>query len=296
MEPDTTTIVYIVAEILLSIEISISNALVLWVYFRSNQVRTPTNAFIFSLALADFLAGSIGIPVTVFSVVDYRYLVYVIFFATIVLPTLLIVFCYASIYSRIRYEEKQIKCLLRASERQRRIHNRRKLIRILLILVITYAVCWYPLYLINTVDLYFPQYHSTKEMTLFSVVLSHFGCAINPIIYAYGMPGFKQALRKFFHIGDTVGMTTMSMTNNRQSTVGNCSCLMKGNSLTEKERRKASRTASYIQPPRKKSHVRFENIRKISEPPTMSTSHTDVYMSPIRVTKINGFERREYVC
>uniref|UniRef100_A0AC34FS12 G-protein coupled receptors family 1 profile domain-containing protein n=1 Tax=Panagrolaimus sp. ES5 TaxID=591445 RepID=A0AC34FS12_9BILA len=228
-------------------------------------------------------------------VVDYRYLVYVIFFATIVIPSLLIVFCYASIYSRIRYEEKQIKCLLRASERQRRIHNRRKLIRILLILVITYAVCWYPLYLINTVDLYFPQYHSTKEMTLFSVVLSHFGCAVNPIIYAYGMPGFKQALRKFFHIGDTVGMTTMSMTN-RQSTIGNCSCLMKPHSLAEKERRKASRTASYIQPPRKKSHVRFENIRKISEPPTMSTSHTDVYMSPIRVTKINGFERREYIC
>ncbi|KAE9549706.1 hypothetical protein FO519_007082 [Halicephalobus sp. NKZ332] len=277
-------------------EIAFSNLLVIWVYLRSHQIRTPTNSFIFSLALVDFLAGSVGIPITVFtvltraphsfmsclavhiimcvfctisifhllaiaidkyiticcrcqvfhqgsrhgrtmvlvimawmfgtgiatlplfnafgfasntvdnwtgechftSVVDYRYLIYVIFFGTIIIPSLIIVFCYASIYSRIRYEEQQIKCLLRASERQRRMNNRRKLIRILLILVITYAVCWYPLYLINTVDLYFPQYHSTPGMTLFTVVLSHFGCAVNPVIYAYGMPGFQQALRKFF--------------------------------------------------------------------------------------------------
>ena len=36
------------------------------------------------------------------------YLVYVIFFATIAAPTLLIVYCYVSIYRRIRKEEKQV--------------------------------------------------------------------------------------------------------------------------------------------------------------------------------------------
>ncbi|EPB70338.1 hypothetical protein ANCCEY_10561 [Ancylostoma ceylanicum] len=37
-------------------------------------------------------------------------------------------------------------------------------------------------------------------MTLWAVVLSHMSCALNPLIYAYGMPGFKKALREFFNI------------------------------------------------------------------------------------------------
>ncbi|ETN83118.1 7 transmembrane receptor [Necator americanus] len=304
-------LVYAVAELLLSVHISLSNLLVLYVYVRKKDVRTVTNTYIFSLALTDFLAGCLGIPVTVISVltrrpksfygclfvhlilcilctistfhmlaiavdkyvticcrdqlfrsrhsravflialcwvsgtfiavmplfnffgfaevvsldettplipgfargvsihecfqthtlvkkpapkvhrkaeveiifaakkpqtldrrqrlcgllhmkisrtesafhaaddmcyftkvVDYRYLVYVIFVGTILAPTILIVFCYVSIYSRIRKEEIQIKFLLRKSERDRRLQGRRKLIRILLILVVSYGICW----------------------------------------------------------------------------------------------------------------------------------------------------------
>ncbi|CAJ0606470.1 unnamed protein product [Cylicocyclus nassatus] len=40
-------------------------------------------------------------------------------------------------------------------------------------------------------------------MTLWAVVLSHMSCALNPLIYAYGMPGFKKALREFFNISNT---------------------------------------------------------------------------------------------
>ncbi|VDL69890.1 unnamed protein product [Nippostrongylus brasiliensis] len=132
-------------------------------------------------------------------VVDYRYLVYVIFIGTILAPTFLIVFCYVSIYSRIRKEEVQVKCLLRKSERDRRMHGRRRLIRILLILVVSYGICWYPLYIINTIDYFLPRF-SIAELTLWAVVLSHVSCALNPLIYAYGMPGFKKALREFFNI------------------------------------------------------------------------------------------------
>ncbi|WKX94494.1 hypothetical protein Q1695_011627 [Nippostrongylus brasiliensis] len=290
-------LVYAVAELLLSIHISLSNLLVLYVYIRKKYVRTVTNSYIFSLALTDFLAGSLGIPITVISVltrrphsfygclfvhlilcilctistfhmlaiaidkyvticcrdqlfrsrhsravflitlswvagaiiatlplfnvfgfaetestfhavedqcyftkvVDYRYLVYVIFIGTILAPTFLIVFCYVSIYSRIRKEEVQVKCLLRKSERDRRMHGRRRLIRILLILVVSYGICWYPLYIINTIDYFLPRF-SIAELTLWAVVLSHVSCALNPLIYAYGMPGFKKALREFFNI------------------------------------------------------------------------------------------------
>ncbi|CAD5211252.1 unnamed protein product [Bursaphelenchus okinawaensis] len=292
-------VVYAVFELLLALQIAVSNALVIWVYITKRPVRTPTNTYMFSLALTDFLAGAVGVPVTVFSVitraphsfesclfvhlilcilctvstfhllviaidkylticcqcqfwmdqnarhfrarilivfawilgtvigllplfdvfefssrnrhrfhgechftlvVDYRYLVYVIFFTTIIVPSLIIFSCYTAIYRRIGLEEKQIKCLLRASERRRRMRNRRKLIRTLTLLVCTYALCWFPLYLLNTVDFFFPDRESHLTMTLFAVVLSHANCALNPVIYAYGMPGFKHTLRRFMGI------------------------------------------------------------------------------------------------
>lgn len=59
---------YIIAELLLSLHITISNLLVLFVYVRKRGVRTVTNTYIFSLALTDFLAGVFGIPATVYSV------------------------------------------------------------------------------------------------------------------------------------------------------------------------------------------------------------------------------------
>ncbi|KAI1727516.1 7 transmembrane receptor (rhodopsin family) domain-containing protein [Ditylenchus destructor] len=298
---ESLIIIYAIADLCLALHITVSNLLVIIVFLRQKHVRTPTNTYIFSLAVADFLVGSLGIPATVFSVltrqpshflsclsvhlilcvlctvstfhmlsiaidkylticckrcqlfdnthhssrqvranrfifmswvagsaigslplvdafgfasqrmpyfrgechftvvVDYRYLVYVIFFTTIILPFLVIAYCYAAIYSTIRIEERQIKCLLRASERQRRIHKRRKLVRILLILVLTYAFCWYPLYLLNTADFFLPAdlFHSGPTATLLTVLLSHLNCSLNPLIYAYGVPGFKRSLKRF---------------------------------------------------------------------------------------------------
>lgn len=322
---DPFLMVYASAELFLALQISLSNFVVIVVYLRSRHIRTPTNAYIFSLALTDFLAGALGIPFTVASVltrwpssyyaclaihlilcvlctvstlhllamaidkylticmkrfdhhhssssfssrksranlfiiaswltgtaiaglpmvdgfgfasrtighfhgechftvvVDYRYLVFVIFFATIILPSAIIALCYVAIYSHIRHEEHQIKCLLRASERQRRINSRRKLVRILLILVLTYAICWYPLYLINTADLFLPsKLHAGRIATLSAVVLSHLNCALNPLIYAYGVPGFKHSLRRFLPMKTSTfsqgGITAPYNTNSTRS-------------------------------------------------------------------------------
>ncbi|RCN46392.1 hypothetical protein ANCCAN_07570 [Ancylostoma caninum] len=57
----------------------------------------------------------------------------------------------------------------------------------------------YPLYIINSIDYFWPEF-SIAGLTLWAVVLSHMSCALNPLIYAYGMPGFKKALREFFNI------------------------------------------------------------------------------------------------
>ncbi|VDM57014.1 unnamed protein product [Angiostrongylus costaricensis] len=285
---------YAIAELLLSIHISLSNLLILYVYIRKKYLRTVTNSYIFSLAVTDFLTGSLGIPITVISVltqrphsfhgcllvhlilcilctistfhmlaiafdkyvticchkqffrsrrtraiflvtlswiagsvvailplfnafgfaetefafhafgdqcqftivVDYRYLVYVIFMCTIVAPTFLIIICYMRIYRRIRKEQNQVVSLLMKSEQDRRIQGRRKLIRTLLILVTSYGICWYPLYVINSIDYFWPEF-SIAYATLWAVVLSHMSCALNPLIYAYGMPNFRKVSRIF---------------------------------------------------------------------------------------------------
>lgn len=48
-------VIYSIADLLLALTIAISNFIVILVYIRSKHVRTPTNAYIFSLAITDFL-------------------------------------------------------------------------------------------------------------------------------------------------------------------------------------------------------------------------------------------------
>ncbi|KAK6734571.1 hypothetical protein RB195_018017 [Necator americanus] len=72
--------------------------------------------------------------------------------------------------------------------------------------VVDYRYLVYPLYIINSIDYFWPEF-SIAAMTLWAVVLSHMSCALNPLIYAYGMPGFKKALREFFRIHTDQGNT-----------------------------------------------------------------------------------------
>ncbi|CAI4220996.1 unnamed protein product [Auanema sp. JU1783] len=351
--------IYAILELMLSIHISLSNLLVLWVYFRYKHVRTATNTYIFSLALTDFLAGSLGIPLTVMSVltlkpnsyyeclivhlilcilctvstfhmlaiafdkyiticckdqlfetrhhraiiliasswiigtaiaimpvfnifgfaetendfihhnmechftvvVDYGYLVYVIFVGTILAPTVFIIFCYVSIYSRIRKEEQQVRCLLPKTEQERRLQGRRKLIKILLILVVSYGICWYPLYIINTVEYFWPN-SSMKDLTLWTVVLSHISCALNPLIYAYGMPGFKKALRNFFNI----------KSDNNNTYIGNHSQYMNSKRFDPLGSQHSRHTTSL-----KTSEESHLKARKISAPVTYNRRSTPIH-------------------
>jgi hypothetical protein len=141
-------------------------------------------------------------------VVDYYYLVYVIFFTTIILPTFAIIFCYLSIYRTIWQEEHHVRTLLRASERAKRHRQRKGIIRSLLLVVVAFFVCWYPLYIINSINFFFPHMRSHAAVTLTAVVLSHLNCGLNPVIYAYGLPGFKQVLRQYCVTASSSATTT----------------------------------------------------------------------------------------
>lgn len=58
-------VAYTVVECIFALSAVIGNFLVLLVYFRESVLRKRTNYYIFSLALADFLSGLIGIPFAV---------------------------------------------------------------------------------------------------------------------------------------------------------------------------------------------------------------------------------------
>ncbi|VDO70108.1 unnamed protein product [Haemonchus placei] len=222
-----------------------------WVAGTAVAILPLFNAFGFAETESSFHATGDQCYFT--KVVDYRYLVYVIFVGTILAPTLLIVFCYVSIYSRIRKEEHQIKCLLRKSERDRRMQGRRRLIKILLILVVSYGICWYPLYVINSIDYFLPEF-SIAGLTLWTVVLSHMSCALNPLIYAYGMPGFKKALREFFNVSTF-----------QSNTGANYSCYMKCSDAGKANQNQSDRIRSYLTTV---ADFRYpsETVRKISAP------------------------------
>ncbi|KAI6242732.1 hypothetical protein M3Y99_00179500 [Aphelenchoides fujianensis] len=290
-EMDLLTLVYSVAELFLAALIVISNSLVLYVFLTQKNLRTPTNTYIFSLALTDFFAGAVGIPLTVISVVnkwphsfdtclfvhlilcmlctvstfhllaiavdkfvticcrcqllldqrarhnrartlivcawmfgitigllpifdvfgfasenrekfrgecsftlvvDYRFLVYVVFIATIVVPSVLVGIFYALIYRRISLEEKQIKCLLRASETTAADEKPQEVDQ-------NPASTRFPLYLLNTFDYFLPARRPSSPVpTLITVVISHCNCLINPGYLACEIKETK---------GDTVTVT-----------------------------------------------------------------------------------------
>lgn len=62
---DPLLVGYASAELALALYIALSNSVVILVYIRARHIRTPTNMYIFSLAITDFLAGALGIPLTV---------------------------------------------------------------------------------------------------------------------------------------------------------------------------------------------------------------------------------------
>uniref|UniRef100_A0A914RUI8 G-protein coupled receptors family 1 profile domain-containing protein n=1 Tax=Parascaris equorum TaxID=6256 RepID=A0A914RUI8_PAREQ len=247
--------IYSIAEIILSLHISLSNLLVLFVYLQTRRIRTITNTYIFSLALTDFLAGTIGIPSTVYTVITLAphsflscLMVHSLLFvlrtistfhllaiaidkymsiccrnqllqqttrsqrALILLSMAWILGAFIAIlplfsmqnlaemsekfHGECHFIDHRIKYFLCGRERERRIRNRRKLIRILLILVLIYIICLYPLYLLHILSLFFNEFHTNTTIRFFAIILSHFSCALNPLIFAYGMPCFKQALRQ----------------------------------------------------------------------------------------------------
>lgn len=68
----------------------------------------------------------------------------------------------------------------------------------LAIIVLFFMICWIPLYTINCILAFRPDFHVNSTFMLCCIILSHLNSAGNPILYAYHLRDFRAALKNFF--------------------------------------------------------------------------------------------------
>jgi len=135
-------------------------------------------------------------------VVPFEYLAFV-FATAIVFPSLLLSGLYARIYWIIRRQirekrgsrardsfistsEVAIFCLLRQEEANAAMK--------LGILVLAFILCWMPLYTINTIQAFRPDYEPSEVLMHVVIVLSHANSVVNPILYACHLTQFRRTM------------------------------------------------------------------------------------------------------
>jgi hypothetical protein len=88
--------------------------------------------------------------------------------------------------------------LPRQGERNRRLRAEGKAAKSLAVIIIMFVISWLPLYTLNTVNCFSPHVKIPPEAFKFTIALSHLNSVWNPVLYAWGMSDFKEALRRLF--------------------------------------------------------------------------------------------------
>ncbi|XP_043462047.1 adenosine receptor A2a-like [Leptopilina heterotoma] len=141
-------------------------------------------------------------------VMDYNYLVF-LYLTTIIIPGILIGASYAHIYrvvikqlqqnvtiNPIGSKEFQPGTMLRllGAAQKREVKATQNLARI----VIFFIICWFPLYTINCIVAFCPKCSVNQVFLNFCIILSHLNSVGNPILYAYHLKDFRNAVKHFF--------------------------------------------------------------------------------------------------
>jgi hypothetical protein len=64
------------------------------------------------------------------------------------------------------------------------------------IIVALFVISWLPLYTVNTIICFYPEWNVSESVFYGLIILSHCNSAWNPGIYAWGMRDFRRALRR----------------------------------------------------------------------------------------------------
>ncbi|KAI4462191.1 olfactory receptor and adenosine receptor [Holotrichia oblita] len=237
-------------------------------------------------------------------VVDMNYLVF-LYFGTIITPALILAAFYAHIY---RVVLKQLRQIVTISPRHGRTSAGRsgnggtmlrmlgaaqkrevKATQNLSIIVLFFMICWIPLYTVNCVIAFCSNCVINETFMFLCIILSHANSAGNPILYAYHLKDFREALKNFLYslIGKNQGLST-----NRTSIVSNLNnCAhYKHYSLRESRLIHASQNRRYIESP-----IYFKRATKSMSLPS-SPQLIEIVPSSLNLTAVSnnsGANKRE---
>lgn len=124
-------------------------------------------------------------------VISMDHMVYYQFTCFIIAPIVIMLSIYAYIAVVIRRHVVQIakqtvfSRSLNCFKKENEMWSREvRAVFFFVLLIVIFALCWLPLYTMNTINLVCPKCQYSFELLLFAVILSHANSTINPIIYA----------------------------------------------------------------------------------------------------------------
>jgi 7 transmembrane receptor (rhodopsin family) len=124
----------------------------------------------------------------------------------IIIPFCVLCTIYVMIYRIILYQLKHENlfkpsfCCQTDSQSCIHLATRREIkvtINVFLI-ILFFIICWLPLNVIKVIKSLYPEKHIPDYLIAVGIILTHFNSALNPLMYAYHLKDFRQAICKLF--------------------------------------------------------------------------------------------------
>ena len=119
------------------------------------------------------------------------------------IPLLIISVCYSIMLLKVWTRVAPGDAGRSNNDQNHQVQQKRKVTRMVLAVVIVFAVCWFPIHTLNLwmrLSEYFPYSYPTYIFKVFAHTLSYANSCVNPFVYAFMGENFKKYLKKAFPI------------------------------------------------------------------------------------------------
>ncbi|XP_002733728.1 G-protein coupled receptor 54-like [Saccoglossus kowalevskii] len=122
------------------------------------------------------------------------------FIVMYILPLVIITVCYTMILQQVWRRTSSGTESAQAIERS--IRRKRKITRMVLIVVVLFAICWGPLQIMNQwmiLDVKYPyESHPVYHFRIFCLCLAYTNSCVNPFVYAFTTNSFRKYFKRLF--------------------------------------------------------------------------------------------------
>ena len=142
--------------------------------------------------------GPVDLPKCMFIlVIDMKYMVYFNFFGFILVPLAIIFGTYIYIFQVIWSRAKTINPTVTNPDENTqslKLARESRAAKKIFVVIVLFALCWLPLHIMNAISLLAGKFNA--DATTIGVYLSHINSMLNPFLYAYANPKFREAFKK----------------------------------------------------------------------------------------------------